>query len=58
MKEIERVSDFKRILRKGNWKVFGIGGLPETRSEAYFIIDDFELICSKKTSELNSVEKK
>jgi len=55
--EIENINNFKEIFKAGKWKVFGIGGLPETRSEAHFVVDDFELICSNQTSELSSVRK-
>lgn len=58
MKEIREVDDFNKIIKKDNWKVFGIGGLPETRSEGHFVVENFEIICSRGTGELNSVRKK
>ncbi len=57
MIEVKELGDFKNILKKGNWKIFGIGGLPETRSEADAVSDNFEVICSRATGELSSVRK-
>ncbi|MDZ7611586.1 MAG: ATP-grasp domain-containing protein [Candidatus Moranbacteria bacterium] len=58
MDNIKRVEDVKKTFQINNYKVFGIGGLPLTRSEAYPIMQDFELICSNKTGEWESVEQK
>ncbi len=55
--KIQNISDIKSVIELGNWKIFGIGGLPETRSEAYYVVNDFELICSRGTGELMSVRK-
>lgn len=57
MTTIESVLDIKDVIQKEEWKVFGVGGLPITRSEAQFMVDDFEMICSRGTSELESVRK-
>jgi len=56
MTEIEKIDDFKEALEKENWKIFGIGGLPETRSEAGFFSTNFEIICSRATGELDSIK--
>ncbi len=58
MNKIENLSDVRDIIQENNWKIFGVGGLPLTRSEIYPFVKDFELICSNKSGEFESVEKK
>jgi hypothetical protein len=56
---IIRVSDdIGDLISLDNWKIFGIGGLPSTRSELYSFIPGFELICSNASGELESVREK
>lgn len=56
--EIENIADVKKIISDGNWKIFGIGGTPITRTEIHSFVSDFESICSVSSGELTSVQKK
>jgi predicted ATP-grasp superfamily ATP-dependent carboligase len=58
MNEINTIKDIKSILKKNNWKIFGIAGTSFSRSELYYVAPDFELICSNKTGEFESIENK
>lgn len=56
--KISSVADVKKILAEHNVKIYGVGGLPITRSEIWPLVDDFELICANKTGEFESVARK
>lgn len=56
--KISSVADVKKILAEHNVKIYGIGGLPATRSEIWPLVDDFELICANKTGEFGSIARK
>ncbi|MEA1926102.1 MAG: ATP-grasp domain-containing protein [Patescibacteria group bacterium] len=58
VEKISSITDVKKILAEHNVKIYGIGGLPTTRSEIWPLIDDFELICANKTGEFESVARK
>lgn len=52
---VENIDDVRSLIVSHEWKIFGIGGLPITRTEIYSLVSDFELICSTETSELKSI---
>ncbi|MFW5884915.1 MAG: ATP-grasp domain-containing protein [Patescibacteria group bacterium] len=58
MNIIENIEDVKNLIKNNNYKIFGVGGLPFTRSEAYYFVEDLELICSNKTGEFEAVKEK
>jgi hypothetical protein len=54
---IKNITDIEKVISGSNFKIFGIGGLPITRSEVWPFIKDYELICSNATGESGPVEK-
>ena len=55
---VSSIEDVRRLLAKNRIKLYGIGGLPATRSEFRFFSKDFEIICANKTGEFDSIAKK
>jgi|GEM_PF-2044313 len=53
--EIKNIKDVKGALASNNFQLFGIGGFPSTRSEIWPFVPGYEIICSNKTGELQSV---
>lgn len=58
MNTISSKEDVIRVLKENNVKVFGVGGTPITRTEVHPVVDDFELICSVSSKDLDSVQEK
>lgn len=55
---INGIDEIRSLVSSAGFKIYGIGGYPSTRTGLHSLIDDFEVICSEKTGEFDSVADK
>jgi hypothetical protein len=57
-KIISTITDVRHLIEKKDFKIFGLGEYPSSRSEIRPLAPDLEVICEKKTGEFGSIRKK
>jgi len=55
---ITNKEDIKKALEDNNFKLFGIGGYPSTRSEIWPLVNDYEVICGNPSGELDAIKQR
>ncbi len=55
---IEKKEDISKVLQENNFKLFGIGGYPSTRSEIWPLVSDYEVICGNPSGELDAIKQR